>query len=150
MCSLDATDRILINSLQSGFPLAERPFAEIADRFQVDEATLIERIRSLKDRGYITRLGPLYDIERLGGRYSLAALAVPADRWDEVVAYVNEMPEIAHNYAREHQYNMWFVIAVADPTDTNRVIERIETATGLEALVLPKIREYFIGLRIRA
>lgn len=147
---LDATDRVLINELQSGFPLQPRPFEALAERFGLGEAELIERIAALQDNGYITRFGPLFDIERMGGAYTLAAMVVPPERWDAVVAQVNAMPEVAHNYAREHRLNMWFVIAVERRSDTAAVVERIEQQTGLPVLALPKLTEYFIGLRLQA
>lgn len=147
---LDATDRLLINELQSGFPLQPRPFERLAERFGLDEATLIARIGALQANGYITRFGPLFDIERMGGAYTLAAMAVPAERWESVVAQVNAMPEVAHNYARDHRLNMWFVIAVERREDTDTVVARIEQQTGLPVLALPKLTEYFIGLRLQA
>jgi siroheme decarboxylase len=147
---LDATDRRLINELQSGFPLHPRPFELLAERLALGEAELIARIDALQANGYITRFGPLFDIEKMGGAYTLAAMAVPPERWDAVVAQVNAMPEIAHNYAREHRLNMWFVIAVECCDDTDPVVQRIEQQTGLPVLALPKLTEYFIGLRLQA
>ncbi len=145
---MDALDRRILGRLQGGFPLSERPFAEVADELDTDEGTLIARIARLREEGVLTRFGPLYDAERMGGAVTLCAMAVPPERFDEVAAIVNGFPEVAHNYERDHRLNMWFVIAVTEPAAIPQVIRRIEARTGLPVLDLPKEREYFLELRL--
>lgn len=147
---MDELDRRIVNALQGGFPIAERPFAEAAESLGIDEATLIDRLRAMLDGGTLSRFGPLFDAERLGGAFCLCALSVPEDRFDEVAGLVNAMPEVAHNYARAHRFNMWFVLATAHPPEIDQAIGRIEAATGLEVMAMPKEAEYFIGLRLVA
>jgi len=147
---MDATDRTIVNALQGGFPVCERPYAEVADRLGLDEAQLIERLGRLLDEGTLSRFGPMYDAQRLGGGLTLAAMAVPEERFDAVVETVNAFPEVAHNYAREHALNMWFVLATERPERIGEVIAEIEAATGLAVHDMPKIDEYFIGLRLEA
>ncbi len=147
---MDALDRRLINRLQGGFPLSERPFAEVARELDTDEATVIRRLARLREEGVLTRFGPLFDAERMGGAVTLCAMEVPSERFEEVVAIVNGFPEVAHNYERGHRFNMWFVLAVADPAEIPEVIDRIERETGLPVLNLPKEREYFLELRLDA
>jgi len=86
----------------------------------------------------------------MGGALMLAALQVPEQRFDEVADSVNGFPEVAHNYRREHRFNMWFVLASDDPTRIAEVIDSIEKNTGLEVYEMPKIQEYFVGLRLEA
>ncbi|RMD64897.1 MAG: Lrp/AsnC family transcriptional regulator [Alphaproteobacteria bacterium] len=148
--TLDPVDRHLINALQDGFPIVERPFAAVAAQLDLDEDEVVARIRRLLDAGVLSRFGPLYDAERMGGGLTLAALAVPPERFDEVAGIVNAFPEVAHNYARDHALNMWFVIATERPQQVRSVIEAIEAASGLPVLDLPKIEEYFLGLRLDA
>jgi DNA-binding Lrp family transcriptional regulator len=145
---MDALDRTLINALQGDFPISERPFAEVAARFGCDEATVIERIRRLIAAGFLSRFGPLYNAEAMGGALCLAAMAVPAERFDEVAAQVNRHPEVAHNYARDHRLNMWFVIATETAAALAEVVRRIEGETGLSVHLLPRVREYFVGLKL--
>ena len=99
----------LINALQGGFPLVERPFAAVGAQLGIDEEEVIARIEFLKESGVLTRFGPMFQIERMGGAFVLAALAVPEERYEEVTALVNQLPAVAHNYRRQHALNMWFV-----------------------------------------
>jgi DNA-binding Lrp family transcriptional regulator len=147
---MDAIDRRLINELQGGFPIAERPFAEVGVRLGLGEHEVIARIGRLLDEGLLSRFGPMYDAERLGGALTLAAMAVPAERFEEVAAIVNAMPEVAHNYERDHALSMWFVLATERPEQIAQVLRAIEAATGLPVLDLPKREEYFLALRLSA
>ena len=144
---MDAINRSIINTLQGGFPVCERPYAEAAKQIGVDEAELIERIEELLAAGTLTRFGPLFNAEAMGGALTLAALQVPTERYDEVADIVNAYSEVAHNYAREHALNMWFVIATDDPARVSAVIGEIERKTGLTVYDMPKEEEFFIGLR---
>ncbi len=145
---MDALDRRIVNALQGGFPIAERPYAEAAAGLGVSEEELISRLRGLLDRGELSRFGPMYDAERLGGGLTLAAMAVPEERFDEVAGIVNGFAEVAHNYARNHALNMWFVVAAERPARVGQVLAEIEDATGLEVLDLPKIEEFFLELKL--
>jgi len=147
---MDLIDRRLINALQGGFPIAERPYAEVAARLGLEEIQVIARIERLLDEGQLSRFGPMYDAERMGGALTLAAMAVPAERFDEVAALVNAFPAVAHNYERSHELNMWFVLATERPEQIAEVLGAIETATGLPVLDLPKLDEYFLLLRLSA
>ena len=143
---MDAVNRRIINAFQGGFPISERPYAEAAARVGIDEDEMIERIEDMLEAGTLTRFGPLYNAEAMGGALTLAALAVPVERYDEVTEIVNAFPEVAHNYERAHALNMWFVIATDDPARAATVIEEIEAQTGLTVYDMPKEEEFFIGL----
>lgn len=144
---LDETDRLVLNALQDGFPICERPFETAAGKLGLTEDDLIVRLERMLAGGVLTRFGPLYNVENLGGAVTLCALRVPEMRFDEVAGIVNAFPEVAHNYAREHEFNMWFVIAAEDRPSIDRVIAEIERATGLAVFDMPKIEEYFVNLR---
>lgn len=147
---MDAIDRRIINHLQGGFPVAEFPFAAAAAALGLSEATLIERIDRLLKDGVLTRFGPMLNADRLGGATTLAAMAVPAADFERIAAIVNGFTEVAHNYAREHALNMWFVIATETPKRIGEVITAIEAETGLMVYSLPKIEEFFVEARFVA
>jgi len=147
---MDELDRRIINELQGGFPLCDRPYAEVATRLGTDEQELIHRIEALLASGTLSRFGPMYHAERLGGALTLAAMQVPEQDFDQVAELVNAHPEVAHNYAREHAFNMWFVLATETPGRVEEVIADIERETGLQVYNLPKIEEFYVGLRLEA
>jgi len=144
---MDVIDRLIINELQGGFPVCERPYAEVADRLGIGEDDLIGRLQKLLDAGLLSRFGPMYHAERLGGALTLAALRVPAAEYESIAALVNAHPEVAHNYARDHDLNMWFVLATETPEGIAAVIAEIERETGLQVFNMPKREEFFVGLR---
>ena len=145
LCPADAR---LVMRLHGDLPLVDRPFAAVGAELGLGESTVIERLRLLLAQGLLTRLGPLFQIERAGGRFVLAAMAVPEDRFDAVAAQVNALPEVAHNYRRTHALNQWFVLGTATPEGVRGAIARIEADTGLPVLAFPKEREYFVELRL--
>lgn len=147
---MDTLDRALINRLQEGFPLCERPYAAVAEVLGASEDEVMRRLDALLDDGTLTRFGPMYHAERLGGALTLAALSVPAHDFERVAALVNAHPEIAHNYEREHVYNMWFVIATETVQHMAEVIAAIERETGYPVCNLPKLEEFYVGLRFEA
>lgn len=146
----DDTDRRLINALQGEFPLSERPFAEVGAALGLAEDEVIARLQAMLDDRVLTRFGPMYQIERMGGAFCLAAIAVPEADWARVVEAVNAFPEVAHNYRREHRLNMWFVLATETPGGIADVGRRIEAATGLKVHLFPKEKEYFVEMRLEA
>jgi DNA-binding Lrp family transcriptional regulator len=150
MNDLDPLDRAIINGLQGGFPLDSRPFRTAATALGLDEENLMYRIRRLLEQGKLSRFGPLWNAEALGGDVCLCAMAVPPERFDEVAGQVNAHPEVAHNYQRSHALNMWFVISAERPEQIAEVAAAIERETGLDVHKMPKLNEFFIGFRVEA
>lgn len=156
---LSPDDARLVSHLHGGFPLTDRPFADVAVELGCGEDAVIERLQRLLSHGDLTRFGPLFQIERAGGRFVLAAMAVPEARFAAVAAQLDAMPEVAHNYRRESAQaasggepgtplNMWFVLAVESAQQTVPLIACIEAATGLPVFDFPKEREFFVELRL--
>lgn len=143
---MDELDRRLINRLQHGLPLVRHPWHALAEELVTEPDELRMRVQALLDDGTLTRFGPMFDIERLGGAFTLAALSVPEERFDAVAAQLEAMPEVAHNYRREHAWNMWFVLGCATPQGIADTIAQIEAQTGLPVLNLPKEETYHVGL----
>ncbi len=140
----------LINELQAGFPLTARPFEFLAQHLEKTATEIMEAIQSLLDRGVITRFGPLFNIEKIGGAFSLCALKVPAARFSRVAMKVNAFAQVAHNYEREHEWNMWFVLATESESELERIFAEILACTGCEGMNLPKQEEFYVGLDLLA
>jgi DNA-binding Lrp family transcriptional regulator len=102
---IDAVERAIIDHLQGGFPICERPYAEVAARLGMGEAELLERLQRMLEARLLTRFGPMFQVERMGGTFVLAALCVPEADWQRVLEVVNALPEVAHNYRRESEHN---------------------------------------------
>ena len=146
----DAIDRLLINRLQEDIPLTTRPFQAIGEEIGLTEAEILERLSHLRESGILTRFGPFFDAQALGGAFCLCAVVVPEARFEEVMTKVNAHTEVAHNYEREHRLNMWFVLATENATAIDAVADEIEAETGLTVLRFPKEQEFFIGFRVAA
>ena len=146
---MDELDRRIINELQGEFPISDRPYIEAARRIGTTESELITRIRCMLDDGLLTRFGPLFNAERMGGALSLCAMRVPAERFDEVAEQVNSFTEVAHNYERDHEMNMWFVLATEGADQIKTVLDEIERRTGITVFNLPKQEEYFVSLNLQ-
>ncbi len=143
---MDAIDRAIINSLQKGFPICEHPYQQAAEELGIDEDELIMRLQTMLEDKRLSRFGPLYHAERMGGGLSLCAMAVPESDFDTVAEQVDAFPEVAHNYARDHELNMWFVLATETPERIDSVLQEIETTTGCRVYNMPKQQEFYVGL----
>lgn len=148
--ALSVQERRIINALQEDFPLCDEPYQAVAQRLGLSEATLLETLQNLLTRRVLTRFGPMFQIERMGGRFVLAALAVPEERFESVAEQVNALPQVAHNYRREHALNMWFVLATETKAGMAEAIARIEQETGLPVYAFPKEREFFVEMKLEA
>lgn len=146
---MDDIDRHIINQLQSGFPLCNEPYKEVAESIGISEQDLLQRLSRLLDDKTLTRFGPMYDAQKLGGAFSLVAMQVPGDQFDHVADIVNSYPEVAHNYQRDHAFNMWYVLATETPEQIENVNRNIEERTGLKVYNMPKLNEYYIGLQLQ-
>ena len=147
---MDNIDRDIINTLQDGFPICTSPYKQVAQGLNISEQELITRLEKLLDSGILSRFGPMYHAEQMGGALSLAAIKAPEKDFDNIADTINAFPEVAHNYAREHALNMWFVLATETPQQIQQVISKIENKTGLTVYNMPKIQEYFVGLKLEA
>ena len=147
---MDEIDKAIVNHLQKGFPICEAPYRQVSAQLGIDEGILMERLRKLLSEGVLSRFGPMYHAEQMGGALTLAAMKVPEQSFAEITEIVNAFPEVAHNYARNHDLNMWFVLATERPEQIATVIQAIERQTGLKVFNMPKISEYFVGLQLEA
>jgi DNA-binding Lrp family transcriptional regulator len=148
LAAIDATDAMLIRRLHGDFPLSDAPYAEVAQQLGLSEAEVLQRLQRMLDGGVLSRFGPLFQIEPAGGQFVLAAMQVPEEQFDAVAGAVNDLPEVAHNYRREHRFNMWFVLACTSPQQATEACARIESMTGLRVYAFPKQKEFFVELKL--
>jgi len=142
---IDATDAALIDGYQSGFPVEERPFRAVGEALGVAEAEALERVESLREAGIFRRFGAVLNPPVIGAS-TLAAIKAPEGRFDEIAATVNGYRQVNHNYRRDHEWNMWFVVTAGSLGTRDRIIREIEAETGCSVLVLPMLTDYYIDL----
>jgi DNA-binding Lrp family transcriptional regulator len=147
---LDTLDKKIIGSLQGGFPISEHPYAEAAMSLGIEESELIARLARLLESGALSRFGPMYNLDRMGGTFCLCAVAAPAEDKERIIAAINAHPEVAHNYERRHRLNIWFVLATETQERISEVVGLIEVETGLAVFCFPKLDEYFVGFKMEA
>lgn len=138
----------IINHMQSGFPLARHPFLLAGRPLGMDENALLAGVSKLLQDGFLSRFGPLFNAEQMGGGLTLAAMAVPPDDFERATQQVNAFPEVAHNYARDHTLNMWFVVATETTAELPIILEQIEQQSGYPVFNLPKLQEYHLGFKV--
>lgn len=146
--SLTPLERRLLDEYQRDLPLTERPFATMAEQLGCSEAEIIASLQGLRQRGLLSRVGAVLGA-RPPGASVLAALCVPETRLEQVAELVNGYEEVNHNYAREHVYNLWFVVVAADSARLREVLDDIAARSGLSLLELPLERAYHIDLGFR-
>lgn len=135
----------IINHFQKDFPLTTKPFQALADIFSCKEHDVLTAIKYLNEEGVLSRVGPVFDHKKAGAS-TLAAIAAPPEKLDKIAGIVNQFDQVNHNYAREHRYNLWFVVTAQDPMALAKTLEQIEQLTGLPILVFPMEASYHIDL----
>lgn len=142
---LSKIDQRLLNDFQRGLPLTPTPFADIARRIGVPESLVLASLQSMSRDRLISRVGAIFAPNTVGASL-LAAICVPESRLDEVASWISSLPEVNHNYEREHEVNLWFVLTARDATRLENVIRSIEDRTGLAVMRLPLLDEFHIDL----
>ena len=140
-----ALEQHLLNDFQRDFPLSFTPFGDIAKSLGVSEQEVLENLRQLQTLGLVSRVGAVFRPHRIGAS-TLVAMAVPDSRLAEVAQMVSACPEVNHNYAREHYYNLWFVMTAADEARLQQVLNQLAQEAGCPLLNLPMLEEYYIDL----
>ncbi|QLA17393.1 siroheme decarboxylase subunit alpha [Desulfolutivibrio sulfoxidireducens] len=141
---MDHIDRDILSEIQSGFPLSPRPYAAIGAKVGLTEAETLARVRALKQKGIIRRIGASFQSRKLGFSSTLCAATVPEDRLDAFVAEVNRHPGVTHNYLRAHPYNVWFTLIGPDADSMRDTLSAITRATGIGILNLPAMKLFKI------
>jgi DNA-binding Lrp family transcriptional regulator len=142
---MGAAEFELLNRFQRDFPLTSQPFQVIAERLGWSEGEVLSALHQLQQAGKVSRVGTVFAARPLGVS-TLAALAVPQARLEAVARRVNDYSEVNHNYQREHDFNLWFVLTAATATRLHAVLAELGDETGLPVLDLPLLEEFHIDL----
>ena len=149
LAALDSVDRQLLDIIQTDFPLSPRPYAELGQRLGLNEQEVLDRVRDLKARKIIRRLGANFQSAKLGFVSTLCAAKVSPDKMDAFVAEVNAKPGVTHNYLREHDYNIWFTLISPSREETQAILDGITETTGVPILNLPATKLFKIRVDFR-
>jgi DNA-binding Lrp family transcriptional regulator len=135
----------LANRWQRGFPLEPHPFAAIGKEENLSEESILDALTQLKRQGAIDRVGPVFRPNTVGAS-TLAAMAVPPRRLEAVAAVVSAQANVNHNYERDHEINLWFVVTATDARAVEETLAMLERETGLPVLRLPLREEFHVDL----
>lgn len=142
--ALDATDRQLLDIIQTEFPLTSSPYADLGRKVGISESEAFERVSAMRKSGLIRRLGANFPSAGVGYVSTLCAAQVPADKLEDFVEKVNALPGVTHNYERNHKYNIWFTLISPSREETAAIIADIARATNVPILNLPATRIFKI------
>ncbi|RDI72269.1 siroheme decarboxylase subunit beta [Halopelagius longus] len=142
---LDDVDAALIDEYQSGFPVEPRPFRAVGEELGVSESEVVERVRRLREKKVFRRFGAVLNPPVIGSS-TLAAVSAPESRFEEVAEVINGYRQVNHNYRRDHEWNMWFVVTAASRDRRDEILAEIEERTGCTVLNLPMLTDYYIDL----
>ena len=145
LSELDYLDRALLDGYQRDFPVSERPFQVMAEQLDTSEAEVIGRLDRLRTLGVLSRVGPVFDHARAGASVLVAA-SVPESERDACADLINRAPGVNHNYAREHDYNLWFVMTAPDDAQLEARLDQLEAELGCPLLRLPMLENFHIDL----
>jgi len=149
LASLDDLDKELLNEIQWRFPLVERPFDELAKKFEVSPEVIKKKLSDLKSSGVLRQLSAIFDTRKLGYKSSLVAMKVDPEKLVEVANIINMHPGVSHNYERNHDFNLWFTIATPPGTNVKTEVDKFSKLSGvMETRMLPTIQMFKIGVKL--
>ena len=149
MSSLAESDKELLNEIQWTFPLVTRPFDTIAKKFDTTPEIIKEKLNNLKEIGVLRQLSAIFDTRKLGYTSSLVAMEIEHDKLDHVASQINRHPGVSHNYERDHQFNLWFTLAVPPGADLNSELEKFNVLNGIKKVrMLPTLQLFKIGVKL--
>lgn len=146
---MDTLDKEILNEIQWIFPLVSQPYHEIAKKFDISTDVVKKRLTNLKQTGILRQLSAIFDTRRLGYKSSLVALEIEPDKLDYVAHQINRHPGVSHNYERNHQFNLWFTLAVPPGFDLKTEVDKFSKLEGIKKIrLLPTIQLFKIGVKL--
>ena len=149
LATMDNLDKEILNEIQWTFPLVAQPYHDIAKKFSITPEAIKERLIQLKKIGVLRQLSAIFDTRKLGYKSSLIAMEIEADKLDFVAQQINRHPGVSHNYERNHQFNLWFTLAVPPGSDLKTEVDKIKKLEGIKKVrLLPTIKLFKIGVKL--
>lgn len=146
---MDNLDKEILNEIQWIFPLVTQPYVEIAKKFKISQEELMKRLAELKKIGVIRQLSAIFDTRKLGYKSALIAMSIEPEKLDHVAAQINKHPGVSHNYERNHEYNLWFTLAVPPGSDLKTEVDKFSKLSGIKKIrLLPTIKLFKIGVKL--
>jgi DNA-binding Lrp family transcriptional regulator len=142
---LDELDRLILNEIQSHFPIESRPYLVLAQKLGSSEDEIMLRVQNLKDREVIRRIGANFNSRKLGYTSTLCAARVKPEQVERFVDVVNGYSGVTHNYRRDHTYNVWFTLIAPSEEEIERILQEISEESGVGGTIsLPAERMFKI------
>jgi DNA-binding Lrp family transcriptional regulator len=142
---IDDNDKVILNRIQSDFPIVSRPYLAVADELGLTEKQVLERVYRLKEMGIIRRIGGNFVPHKLGYVSTLCAARVPKEKIEHFAEVVNRYPGVTHNYRRDHSFNIWFTFIAPSMEEIDKNLKEISQETGIiEILNLPATKVFKI------
>lgn len=146
---MDDLDRQILNEIQWTFPLVVQPYRDIAKKFGVSHEAIKERLINLKKIGVLRQLSAIFDTRKLGYKSSLVAMEIDPNKLDFIAQQINRHPGVSHNYERNHEFNLWFTLAVPPGSDLKTEVEKFQKLDGIKKIrLLPTIQLFKIGVKL--
>ena len=146
---MDKLDTEILNVIQWEFPLVARPFDAIAEKFSITSDEVKSRLSKLKHIGVLRQLSAIFDTRKLGYTSSLVAMEIESEKLEQVAYKINQHPGVSHNYEREHQFNLWFTLAVPPGSDLKNELEKFSKLNGIKKVrMLPTLQLFKIGVKL--
>lgn len=147
--TMDNIDKEILNEIQWTFPLVSQPFHEIAKKFGVTPEVTKNRLIHLKKTGILRQLSAIFDTRKLGYKSSLVAMEIEPEKLDYIAQQINRHPGVSHNYERNHQFNLWFTLAVPPGSDLKTEVDKFSKLPGIKKVrLLPTIQLFKIGVKL--
>ena len=135
--TMDIIDRKLLDIIQTAFPLVPRPYEALGKELDISEEEALSRVKAMKEKKIIRRLGANFQSAKLGFRSTLCGAHVPEDKLENFIAEVNALPGVTHNYLRNHEFNVWFTLIGPSWDDVCATLKDLEERTGIAIMNLP-------------
>ncbi|MDQ0202405.1 siroheme decarboxylase subunit alpha [Pectinatus haikarae] len=145
---LSLSDKKILNAIQTNLPLTSHPFAELGRITGLTEQEVLARLNELREKGYIRRIGPFFDSDKLGYVGTLVALKVQDGYMEKVAAAVNAYEGATHNYERKGKYNLWFTLLTQNVAQRTKILDDVRALPGVESVMsLVSRKKYKVNVK---